>query len=608
MEDLKDFLLQFKKEEFCFVQIFAGNQDTNILKQITKTIKNHFQNTEIIGLTTAGEIYNKEILNNKILLSFTFTNKKIKVKEFDLSKTSSSEIAKELKSNITQKTSAIILYADTYKFNPDDFLEELNKSPIKPPLFGALAADNGMFLQTKVISKNKIYKHGAVAAIIEEIDTFSFAIVEYINSKAYFEITKHNKNKIYSINKKPAFEFLKEYFGEKIENANVKSTFAIPIMFNNIPRSIIKINKTYTTILGNVLSKVASFGLPDLIAITNKFKQKLKELQTQDVKQGLLVFSYGKKLIMEDEIKRELQNFNIKIIGFIGYGEMYLENNKYTFVTNSLSFLGLKSDKNFSFEDEIYFDDTSLTKHFLLKAAIKITSELNKQNIQAQKIISKKYEKLLKLQRLFYTQLNEIYTKETVALFSHQLRQPLNSISIAMSNLALNARFDKLDPKDVEEIATFVQNQCVSVSKTINDFFPFDNKTQCVKISKVLLKISKILSIQLYNRKIDFKIKIVKDFYICGNISLFHSALIGIIFYLRDEVQDKEKKNITITIKDNSIIIDVSTLPNLKNILSLRSKDIRMLVAKNILAQEFDIKFKLKPQKDSLTVILQMKE
>ncbi len=603
IEDLERFLLKFNKNEFCFIQIFAGVYEKQVLRIIIKTLKEYFEKVEIIGLSSAAEIYNREILNEKILISFTFTNNPITVKEFDLLKISSEEIGKKVKSLISPSTSAMIIYADPYKFNPDEFLKKLNKSELKPPLFGALAADNGILPESMIISKNKIHKHAAIVALIENVSTFNFSILEYINAKAFFEINKYKKNKIYSINHKPASEFLKEYFGEKIENANIKSTFSIPIMFNNIPRSILKINKSHIVLLGNVLSKIASFGLPDVISFINKF-QALKQIEAKEIKQGLLTFSYGKKLIMEEEIKKELRKLDIKMIGFVGYGEMFLKENKYIFVTNSLSLLALKSDKNFSFEDEVYFDDSEVTKHFLLKAAVKISSELNKKNLQVQKIISKKYEKLLKLQRLFYTQLNEIYTKETVALFSHQLRQPLNSIAIAMSNLSLNAKFNKLNPKEVEEISKFIQNQCINISQTINDFFPFDNKTKYIKISKILLKISKILSIQLYNRKIDFKIETKDDFYISGNISLFYSALIGIIFYLRDEIQNKKEKKITITTENNSIIITTSTLPNLKNILSLRSKDIRMLVAKNILTQEFNISFKLKTQPDSLIIIL----
>ena len=221
-------------------------------------------------------------------------------------------------------------------------------------------------------------------------------------------------------------------------------------------------------------------------------------------------------------------------------------------------------------------------------------SKSNKEYENKQKVAIKKYEKLLKLQRLFYTQFNQLYTKEIIALMTHQLRQPLNTISLAMSNMYLNAQMNALEKEEIEKTTKLIQTQCMNVSEMIDNFFPFDSSYKKIKISKIIKNINKMLSTQLYNRKINFNIDIEDDFNIDGDISLFNSTFIGIIFYLRDELRKSDKKNLSIAIKNNSITITASIIPNLKNIFSSNTKDAKMLISRSILTQEFGMEFKIK--------------
>jgi len=591
LPELKQFLNGFEKNKFCMIQIFAGLDDEILLKKIIKTVNSHFENSILLGLTTAGEIYNKEILTNHILISFVFTDKKVVFKEFNLNSVSSKEAGKEISKLITQHTSFMIVYGDTFKFNPDEFLKPLNALEYKPEIFGSLAADNGNFLKSKVFSKKRIYKHGLVVALVENTPCTEKNITKYISSQSFFYITKFDKNRVYSINNRNSHKCFSKFFGKSIEQSIPKSTFAIPIMFDNIPRTILKVNKRYVTLIGNVLSKKASFGLPNVTDVISTLKETLKNMEKKKFHHSFVTFSYGKKLIMQDEIRHILNSSGIKFVGFIGYGEFTKEENRYVFVTNSISILGFKTEKKVIFNDTVTYSDESVTKQSLFKTTIKIISELHSHYEKKQRVLIKKYQKSLSLQRLFYAQFNEIYTKEILALLAHQLRQPLNAISISMSNLYLNSQLNNITPEEIKKSAYFIQNQCLDMSHKINSFF-FINKNN-TRISNIFENIKEIISIQLYNRKIDFNVDVKNDFQINGDVSLFNSAIIGILFYLRDELKKVKNKKLSVTVLNESIRIYASVTPELKNIFSSNTKDAKMLISKNILTQEYGMDFKI---------------
>ena len=123
---LENFIISnsFSKEKNILVQIFSSIIDENILLDVSGFIKKQVPHAKIIGATTAGEIIDAKMYEEKIVLSFLiFESTVIKSSLYDFNDTFDiNKVAKEL---ICENTKALIVFSDGLKSNAENLIQEL---------------------------------------------------------------------------------------------------------------------------------------------------------------------------------------------------------------------------------------------------------------------------------------------------------------------------------------------------------------------------------------------------------------------------------------------------------------------------------------------------
>ena len=146
-------LEQFKTDVFnqyyftdnsVLIQVFSGITNKTQIQQSIYDIKKLFPFASIIGTTTAGEILNGEISDNKIVLAISiFHSTTVQSITLDAGWLDEKMIALEVKSKIvTPETKAIILFANYKTLDVESILSYFDLFCPDIPLFGGVAADN----------------------------------------------------------------------------------------------------------------------------------------------------------------------------------------------------------------------------------------------------------------------------------------------------------------------------------------------------------------------------------------------------------------------------------------------------------------------------------
>lgn len=137
---------------------------------------------------------------------------------------------------------------------------------------------------------------------------------------------------------------------------------------------------------------------------------------------------------------------------------------------------------------------------------------------------------------------------EMLANIAHQWKQPLNTISICSSNVALEYKLENIQCNDntLKDMLDNITESILYMNETINDFQSYfkPNKLEsCFFIKDTLMKVQKLLSSQIKTFNI-LIIDNIEDFNLCGYQNELIQVLINIQKNAIDELQKIEGKRI----------------------------------------------------------------
>jgi len=179
--------------------------------------------------------------------------------------------------------------------------------------------------------------------------------------------------------------------------------------------------------------------------------------------------------------------------------------------------------------------------------------------------LHEEYEKNNKNEKLIQNQGKLAQMGEMISMIAHQWRQPLNAISASSIKVSLLSQMGMIKDEDIHESSTFIQNQCQTMSETIETFMNFVKPSKESKEFELIDSINDILSIistQFKNKNIEIVVEESKEnIFIDGHEDLLEQVIINILSNARDafdEIDISDKLiNITIDIKDNMPIITI---------------------------------------------------
>ena len=324
-----------KNDNTTFVQIFASNQSINELIKVKNLLLQILPDVNMMGTTTAGIIGDGDIIDNRILLSFSiFKQSSIKTIGFK-NKNHKNIIDKLEKSIITTDSKLLVIFANTFTFEPEGFLSKLSKKFPNLKVAGGNSADDYKFEKCFVISSDYDDCDIAFACIDSKVLSIQEKyLLNWLTLGDEFTVTKSDGNTLIELDNKNIFELYKYYLGDDIKSDPLLYTIEFPLIFKQddlqIARAPIGLNEDGSMVFGGSIevgTKV-KFGYADVNFINQYNKNQLfKDINSKN--EGIYIYSCSARRSMlgsylNDEIN--ILNSSGKTTGFITYGEFFYNN------------------------------------------------------------------------------------------------------------------------------------------------------------------------------------------------------------------------------------------------------------------------------------------
>jgi signal transduction histidine kinase len=598
-EELQKFLEKYiKDEKNVLLQIFTSYQETFVVKQIIKIVKECNENISIIGTTTDGEIFEKKILEYKIVLSFSVfektTLKTSYVKIEDEYKTgvvtqvgSSYKAGVELaKKAVSDNTKAVIIFADGLHTNLEEFLngfESVNNSVL---LAGGLSGDNSIFIETLQVADDIIDNKLAVAVSLnsDELIVNNGYNFGWRGLGKDFTITKSYKNIVEEIDNKPILEIFRDYLGQSIVEALPKIGVEIPFVFEKdgelTARACVAKKDNKLIFAGNIEEGTkVKFAIPSLEANIKDIEDDRKFLQ-EIPSETIFVYScMARRKAMFKQVSLEMENFVhfSNTSGFFTYGEIFSKKQengyKYLAFNETSTFFILSEGGNYInkfSEVEIEKSEVHLLKEALINFINKTTEELYETNKKLEEKIEEEIAENIRKNLIIQQQSKQAQMGEMLSMIAHQWRQPLNVIALHAANIELDVEFGELNKDDVLEAVQNIKKQTQKMSEIINSFANFikpDVKKVKFTIADTIAESMDIMQAQLKSRGIEVILEPSENpIVIYGYETLFEQVIINLVSNARDAFEDskQDKKFVKISCKKENDTIFVEVEDNVE--------------------------------------------
>jgi hypothetical protein len=308
-------------------------------------IKKRFPNANIALCSSAGEIYENEVVDDTISLvaiqfeSTTMKTSEISIEDFD----SSYEAGKTLVQHLLQENLKLIfVLSDGGKVNGSELVKGMNFSKRKDVLItGGLAGDGKNFEKT-FVGLNKVPESGKIIAI----GFYGDKLVLSHGSVGGWEsfgmertVTKAEGNILFEIDNKNVLTLYKTYLG-KYANELPGSALLFPLSITlddnkePIVRTILSIDneKQSITFAGDIPTgskiRFMKANFDRLIDAASDAANSCLEMEKNKPKLAFLISCVGRKLIMPNRIDEEVEAISevfgngTMLSGFYSYGEI----------------------------------------------------------------------------------------------------------------------------------------------------------------------------------------------------------------------------------------------------------------------------------------------
>lgn len=526
---------QFKNHSNILVQVFCG-QNKKQFEEVIKYLKTNLPKATCIGSSSDGEILEKEVLTESIVVSISIFEKsslKSSFSEIEDSYEKGVSLAKDL---VDENSKLLILFTNSLNINAEEFLKGVNSISKNIPICGAMAADNGNYKNTYVSLDDKLYQNSAVGVsinsdVLEVKNDFRF---NWSSIGIEHEITKSINNKVYEINNLKVTDFYKKYLGDDILDSLPESATTFPLLVkrnkNFLARALMKIHKDgsfqYTGNLKNKDKIKFGFGNAEIILKKPIITDKKKFTNSE----SFFIYScLARRRYMPNLIFNESKDYSeiATTSGFFGNGEFFYKDGEaellnQTFTVVSLSENIKNTKKDFISEVEQKSLDDFYTRN--IKTLTHLIEESSKDyNEQSNKLETEKFnsQMLLASQKIF---------------LRHAVHETNTPLSVIMSNIELfEMEYGKNSYLSTIEVALK------------NVFNIYDDLSYLVKKDQVLYPKKKIDFVDFIRSRIDFFWQSAKQI---GSTIKFFSQKESLIFEFNEtKLQRIIDNNLTNAIK-----------------------------------------------------------
>ncbi|WP_316632480.1 FIST N-terminal domain-containing protein [uncultured Flavobacterium sp.] len=333
--------------DFADLDLVLGFGSRELLsdEKVFDQLKNKFPASQLILCSSAGEIYENEVLDNTIsLTAIKFSSTLIKTYEVDITAFENSfQAGSSLIGKFDQENLKLVLIlSDGGKVNGSELVNGMNAVKKEEVLIvGGLAGDGSKFEKT-IVGLNKSPEQGKIIAIGfygEELLVSHGSLGGWESFGLERIVTKSESNVLYEIDGRSVLDLYKIYLGKYAEELPGSALlFPLSIKVDGVDepivRTILSIDEANQTMTfaGDVPkgSKVRFMkaNFDRLIDAASEAASSCLEVNSFSPKLALLISCVGRKLILGSRIDEEVEAvsdiFGDKTIlsGFYSYGEI----------------------------------------------------------------------------------------------------------------------------------------------------------------------------------------------------------------------------------------------------------------------------------------------
>ncbi|ADN10118.1 sensor domain-containing diguanylate cyclase [Sulfurimonas autotrophica] len=314
-----------------FVQIFSGVVDIDIFMKISRILKEKLPHANIIGTTTNGEIFDGEMLEEGVVLSFgVFKSSKVMSKLYKFDKTFNLE---DIKNDlIFDDTKAMIIFSDGLKSDAETFLKSVCNLKPEMVIAGGRAGDKE-FKQTYVFTEEELTDNGCVIATISSNDLIvnSDYIFQWTAVGREMEVTKTKDNVLYELDGIPIIDIYRKYLGEDVVKNMPASCMPFPLVLNKevllVARDPVGVTNDNGLIFGGKFEegdkvRFSFANIEDLISNLDVYFEKFQSIPAEAV----YVYScVARKALLQNKLMDEINILNslAPAVGFFTFGEFF---------------------------------------------------------------------------------------------------------------------------------------------------------------------------------------------------------------------------------------------------------------------------------------------
>lgn len=333
------------------VQLFTAIVEMKFIKNVINNIVSILPQAEIIGATTAGEIYNGNVFSNTTIISFTIFEK-VRVKTKLLSNKNEYKLGVNIVEELCEEdTKVIILFSDGLLTNGYEIIKGIEYANNNIVICGGKAGDNGYLKKTFVFTKEGITENGVAAASLTGKDlnitterSFSWSAIGKLMT-----VTRASNNRIFTIDNIKTIDIYRKYLGDKVAKELPMSATEFPLIIKRNGAHIARVafecyDDGSLGFLGDVkVNDKVQFGYGNINILTSQALEITHRLKHKNIE---VIFVYScsvRRNFMQNKIGIETSALNnvAPAFGFFTYGEFFTSNHLNELLNTTMTILGI---------------------------------------------------------------------------------------------------------------------------------------------------------------------------------------------------------------------------------------------------------------------------
>jgi signal transduction histidine kinase/ABC-type nitrate/sulfonate/bicarbonate transport system substrate-binding protein len=170
------------------------------------------------------------------------------------------------------------------------------------------------------------------------------------------------------------------------------------------------------------------------------------------------------------------------------------------------------------------------------------TKELREVNESLEATVKEKVAELIQKDELLTTQSKQAVMGEMISMIAHQWRQPLNTITLQISNLQLKEMMgEKIESEELSKTLQNISNAIVYLSNTIDDFktyFHPNKKLSEIKVSELLQRVLSFIEPRAKKANVRIYVRGAKE----TTVKVYINELIQVLLNLLNNAIDAYEK------------------------------------------------------------------